>query len=126
MCYTSREITIIMPASGQKKDAFYKEFPQNTKDSSGSFPEAVVWNFSLKEEFLSIFQNSQEVPFTGVSLLNKVVVPQFGVLFKKRLLHRCFPMNFPKFSRMPLGDCLFFFHYFKRGFSLCISFCTIL
>ena len=33
-----------------KKDTFCKEFPQNTKDSSGSFPEAVVRGFSLKEE----------------------------------------------------------------------------
>ena len=50
-----------------KNDTFYKEFPQNTKDSSGSFPESVVRRFSSKEVFLRISQNLQEIPCTGVS-----------------------------------------------------------
>ena len=50
-----------------KNDTFCNEFPQNTKDSSGSFPEAVVRRFSLKEVFLRISQNLQEIPRTGVS-----------------------------------------------------------
>ena len=50
-----------------KSDTFCKQFPQNAKDSSGSFPEAVVQRFSLKEVFLRILQNSLEIPCTGVS-----------------------------------------------------------
>ena len=50
-----------------KNDTFCKEFPQNAKDSSGSFPEAVVRRLSLKEVFLRILQNSQEIPCPGVS-----------------------------------------------------------
>ena len=50
-----------------KNDTFYKEFPQNTNDSSGSFPESVVRRFSSKEVFLRISQNLQEIPCTGVS-----------------------------------------------------------
>ena len=50
-----------------KKDTFCKEFPQNAKDSSGSFLEAVLRMFSLKEVFLRISQNSKEIPCTGVS-----------------------------------------------------------
>ena len=50
-----------------KTYTFCKEFPQNAKDSSGSFPEVVVRRFSLKELFLRISQNSQEIPCTGVS-----------------------------------------------------------
>ena len=50
-----------------KKDTFCKEFPQNAKDSSGSFSEAVVRRFYLKEMFLRISQSSQEIPCTGVS-----------------------------------------------------------
>ena len=50
-----------------KKDTFCKEFPENVKDSSGSFPESVVRRFSLNEVFLRISQNSPEISCTGVS-----------------------------------------------------------
>ena len=50
-----------------KNDTFCKEFPQNTKDSSGSFPGAIFRRFSLKEVFLRISRNLQEFLCTGVS-----------------------------------------------------------
>ena len=31
----------------------------------------------------------------------KTPVPDSGILFKKRLCHRCFPVNFVKFPRTP-------------------------
>ena len=43
---------------------------------------------SVKKGFLKISQNSQENTCARVSL-------------KKRHWHRCFPVNFPKFSRTP-------------------------
>ena len=47
--------------------------------------EAVARRCSVKRVFLKITQNSQ----------NKPVLESF--LLKKRLLHRCFPVNFAKF-----------------------------
>ena len=54
-----------------------------------------------KKVFLEISQNSQENNCARVSFLIKL---------KKRLWHRCFPVNFAKFLRTPfhrtrLGDC---------------------
>ena len=49
--------------------------------------EAVARIRSVKKVFLEISQNSQENSAT---------------LFKKRLWHRCFPVNFMKFLRTPL------------------------
>ena len=50
---------------------------------------------------LEILQNSQEDTFSGLST---------ATLLKKRLWHRCFPVNFAKllrtpFYRTPLDDC---------------------
>ena len=47
--------------------------------------EAVARSCSIKKAFLEIFQNLQENVCARVSFL------------KKRLLHRCFPVNFMKF-----------------------------
>ena len=57
-----------------------------------------------------------------VSLFNKVAGPRPVTLLKKRFCHRCFPMNFVKFLRIPFFiehlqcDMLFFdrlFSYIK-------------
>ena len=50
--------------------------------------EAVVRRCSVKKVFLEILQNSQENTCARVSV-------------KKRLWHRCFPVNFAKFLRTP-------------------------
>ena len=125
MRYTSRKTTCLHPV---KKDTICKEFPQTAKGSPGSFPEVVVRRFSLKEMLLRISQNSPEIPPVLESFHHKVVVLHPDTLFKtkkKQLQHRSFPMNFAEFSRTAPGGCLAF-HYFKRRFSLCISFCRIL
>ena len=53
-------------------------------------PEGVAQACSVKMLFLEIFQNSQE---------NACARPKPVTLSKKRLLHRCFPINFEKLLR---------------------------
>ena len=51
---------------------------------------------SVKKIFLRISQNSQENTSARVSFLIKLQAPP-ATLLKKRLLNRCFPVNFAKF-----------------------------
>ena len=46
----------------------------------------------MEKVFLEISQNSQENPCVGL---------RPGTLLKKRLWHRCFPVNFAKFLKAP-------------------------
>ena len=55
---------------------------------------------SVKKVFKEISQNSQENICDRVSFLIKLQ-PEPATLFKKRLWHRCFPVNFAKFLRTP-------------------------
>ena len=62
--------------------------------------EAVVRRYSVEKVFLEISQNSQEN--TSASLFfNKVAGLRPATLLKKRLWHRCFPVDFVKFLRTP-------------------------
>ena len=61
------------------------------------YTEAVVQRCSIKKVFLEILQNSQENTCARVSFLIKLQGP--AALLKKRLWHRCFPVNFAKFLR---------------------------
>ena len=75
---------------------------------AGNFPDtlviitintkAVVQRFSVKKVFLEITQNSQENTYARVSFLIKLQASE-SALLKKRLWHRCFPVNFAKFLR---------------------------
>ena len=62
------------------------------------FLEAVTRRCSVKMVFLEILQNSQENTCAGVSFLIKLRARGL----RKRLWHRCFPVNFAKFLRTPL------------------------
>ena len=53
----------------------------------------------MKKVFLEISQNSLENTCARVSFLIKLQA--FATLLKKRLLHRCFSVNFAKFLRTP-------------------------
>ena len=53
---------------------------------------------SLKKVFLEILQNLQENTCARVSFLIKLQAPP-ATLLKKRLWHRCFPVNLAKFPR---------------------------
>ena len=52
---------------------------------------------SVKKMFLEISQNLQENACTRASFL-------INTLLKKRLWHRCFPVNFAKFLRRPFSQ----------------------
>ena len=56
--------------------------------------------FSKKKLFLEISQNSQESTGARASYLIKLQA-RLATLFKKRLWHRCFPVNFAKFLITP-------------------------
>ena len=56
---------------------------------------------SVKKMFLEISQNSQESTCSMVFVLIKLQVWS-ATLLRKRLWHRCFPVNFAKFLRAPL------------------------
>ena len=64
--------------------------------------EAVARRCSVKKVFIEISQNSRENTCSRVSFLIKL--PAWGpatLLLKKRLWHKCFPLNFAKFLRTP-------------------------
>ena len=60
------------------------------------FPEAVARRCSVEKAFLEISQNSQENTCAGACFSIKL---QALTLLKKRLWHRCFPVNFAKFLK---------------------------
>ena len=61
--------------------------------------EASARRCSVKNVFLKISQNSQDKTCARASFLIKLLRP--GSSSKKRLWHRCFPVNFTKFLRPP-------------------------
>ena len=63
--------------------------------------EAVVQSCSAKKAFLEFSQNSQENTSARVSFLIKNLGPHACNLLRKRLWHRCLPVNFAKFLRAP-------------------------
>ena len=65
--------------------------------------EPVAQRCSVKMVFLEISQNLQERTYARVSFLIKLQVWGLrpSTLLKKRLWHRCFPVNFVKFLRTP-------------------------
>ena len=62
--------------------------------------EAVVRKCSVKKVLLEISPDSQENTCVKV-FFNKVADLRPATLSKKRLWHRCFPVNFAKFLRIP-------------------------
>ena len=63
--------------------------------------DAVAQRCSVKKVLLQISKNSQENTCARVSSFNKVAGLMPATLLKKRLWHRCFPVNFSKFLRTP-------------------------
>ena len=61
--------------------------------------EAAVQKSSVRKVFLEISQNSQENTCARISFLNKAAGLRPATLLKRRLLHRCFPVNCVKFLR---------------------------
>ena len=72
---------------------------ESESSDSQSLAEAVIRRYSLKKVFFKISRNSQENTCARVSFFNKVAGLRPATLLKKRLWHRCFPVNFAKFLR---------------------------
>ena len=76
----------------------------------GNFPdirtiiEAAVQRCSVRNMFLEILQNSQKNTCVRVSFLIKLQTLGLQLYEKKRLWHRCFPVNFTKFLRKPFSQ----------------------
>ena len=68
---------------------------------SSKLSEAVFRRCSVEKLFLEISQNSQETNCARASFLEKRLALRPATLLKKRLWHRCFPVNFVKFVRTP-------------------------
>ena len=66
-----------------------------------SYTEAIAQRCSAKKVFLEILQNSQENTSARVSFLIKLQASACNFI-KKRLWHRCFPVNYAKFLTAPL------------------------
>ena len=75
----------------------------------GNFPdirtiiEAAVQRCSVRKVFLEILQNSQGNTCVRVSFLIKLRALGLQLYEKKRLWHRCFPVNSTKFLRIPFS-----------------------
>ena len=78
------------------------------------FSETVSRRCFIKKLFLKISQNSQENNRAGVSFLIKLKPAN---LLKKRLRHRCFPMNFVKFFK----TALFIDFHIKTSHLICTA-----
>ena len=71
-----------------------------TFDNIIALPKADAHTCSAKKVFLEISQNSQENTCARVSFLIKLQAAP-ATLLKKKLWHRCFPVNLAKFLRTP-------------------------
>ena len=59
---------------------------------------------SVKNGVLRNFAKFRGKHLCQVLIFNKVAGPEPETLFKKRLWHRCFPLNFAKFLRTPFSQ----------------------
>ena len=71
-------------------------------------------SFSIKKGVLKSFAKSTGKHLCQSLFFDKVAALMAATLLKKRLLHRCFPVNFAKFLRTPFqrkppDDCFYLF-----------------
>ena len=90
-----------------------------------TFTEAAVQSYSVKKIPLKISQNC--LFFARVSFLIKLEA-SLQLYLKKRVWHRCFSVNFPKFLRAPFlqktsGDCFCIYCFIIYWF---LQFTTVL
>ena len=69
---------------------------ENIKNTPQMKSEAVIQRCSINKMFLELSQNSQENKCARV-FFNKVAALRLANLVKKRLWHRCFPVNLCSF-----------------------------
>ena len=73
---------------------------------------------SVRKGVLRNFAKFKGKHLCQVLFYNKVAGPEPATLLKKRLWHKCFPMNFAKFLRIPfhrtpLNDCFSTIQHFR-------------
>ena len=61
--------------------------------------EAVIRRCIIKNQFWRVLNISQKKTYTRASFEIKLQAYNLKLLFKKRLLHKCFPIKFAKYSR---------------------------
>ena len=76
-------------------------FYSNESNKTISYPESVTQKCSMKKVFVQNFQNWQENTCAKFTFFNKVAGLWPATLLRKRLWHRCFPVNFARFLRTP-------------------------
>ena len=99
-CYNPRwkvKVTSVKILLKKQSQIWMLFYALKTKKEYKETTEAVTWKCSVRKVFLEISQNSQEITCARVSFLIKLSQP--ATLLKKRLSHRCFPVNFAKFLR---------------------------
>ena len=69
---------------------------------NSGWTEAVAQRCSVKKKVLRNFAKFTGKPLCQRLFLNKVAGLRPATLVKKRLRHRCFPVNFAMFLRTPL------------------------
>ena len=93
---------------------------------------SAVRRCSSKQLFFIILQNSKETPVLG-SLFNKVAALKAYSFIKKRLQHRCFPVNIAKFLKTAFIYLYILYlmltiysYYYKKIKQLHIIFCMLI
>ena len=64
--------------------------------------EAVAQRCSIKKVFLKNFSKLTRKHLRRSLFLNKIAGLRLLILLKKRLWHKCFPVNFVKYLRIPI------------------------
>ena len=103
---TARRLKEIIQSSHQIKASYVsgaKNLYGDTQEYTEKHPPEVFCKKFLEMVFLEISQNSQENTYARVSFLIKLR-PEACNFIKKRLWHRCFPVNFVKFLRTPFSQ----------------------
>ena len=102
---SSAEKIVIIEALIVKGHVLLLEKVRSSVTSDSKKAETVVQRCSVKKVFVKISQNSQENTCARVSYLMKlqaVAGLRPATLLKKRLWHRCFPVNFAKSLTTPI------------------------
>ena len=112
--------SLLFPTTSLKKRLRYRCLPVNfAKSPRTPFFTEHLWCLLLLFLMCLYRVSSQDI---YACLQTYILEASTGglkkTLLKKRLWHRCFPVNFTKFSRTPLDDCFWFPVAFSLDFDL--------
>ena len=92
-----------------------RQQPDSNREPLVSERKSLTTKLPTQKLFLEIRKIHRKTPGSE-SLFNEVVALRPVTLLKRRLWHRCFPVNFSKFLRTSLGDC-----FQKEKYYACFS-----